>query len=219
MTKLEKLYSIIENSKDVGVKLSEDVIRQVEQLEEKIIKDEILPALSKDIAPRLEPIKRDLVLVVEYHPGEPISVALSRKVKISEIGDAKTLVPRTSTPVRSEHPKDVVQPHEPTKHVENPTKGLRVTFSDGTVIWAKQAIITFIETLYKIGFEKVHKVGVLHCGYNLVGKEKFDATGGRVMQHEKDGWLIFSNISNATKIKDLQIISNHYNLKLKNRRS
>ena len=82
-----------------------------------------------------------------------------------------------------------------------------------------KAIITFIETLYKIGFEKVHKVGVLHCGYNLVGKEKFDATGGRVMQHEKDGWLIFSNISNATKIKDLQIISNHYNLKLKNRRS
>ena len=73
MTKLEKLYSIIENSRDVGVKLPKDVIRQVEELEENIIKDEILPALSSDIAPRLEPIKRDLVLVVEYHPGEPIS--------------------------------------------------------------------------------------------------------------------------------------------------
>ena len=83
MTKLEKLYSIIENSREVEVKLSKDVLQQVEELEEGIIKEEILPALGNDIAPRLEPIKRDLVLVVEYHPGEPISVALSRKTKIS----------------------------------------------------------------------------------------------------------------------------------------
>ena len=89
MTKLEKLYSIIENSREVGVRLNEDVLRQVEELEEGIIKGEILPALGNDIAPRLEPIKRDLVLVVEYHPGEPIRVALSRKAKISEIIDAR----------------------------------------------------------------------------------------------------------------------------------
>ena len=93
MTKLEKLYSIIENSRDLGVRLNKDVLQQVEELEEGIIKGEILPALSNDIAPRLEPIKRDLVLVVEYHPGEPISVALSRKAKISEIMGAKTLTP------------------------------------------------------------------------------------------------------------------------------
>lgn len=30
MTKQEKLYSIIENSKDVGVKLGKDVLQQVE---------------------------------------------------------------------------------------------------------------------------------------------------------------------------------------------
>ena len=154
MTKLEKLYSIIENSRDVGVKLPKDVIRQVEELEENIIKEEILPALSSDIAPRLEPIKRDLVLVVEYHPGEPISVALSRKAKISEIIDAKTLTPRNSTPVSSGEAAPVV-PHEPTKHVENATKGLRVEFADGTVIWHRKAIDTFIETLRKIGLQRI----------------------------------------------------------------
>lgn len=57
MTKLEKLYSIIENSREVGVKLSKDVLQQVEELEEGIIKEEILPALGNDIAPRLEPIR------------------------------------------------------------------------------------------------------------------------------------------------------------------
>ena len=51
------------NSREVGVKLSKDVLQQVEELEESIIKEEILPALGNDIAPRLEPIKRDLVLV------------------------------------------------------------------------------------------------------------------------------------------------------------
>lgn len=40
MTKLEKLYSIIDNSYDVGVKLPKDVLKQVNELEEKIIKDE-----------------------------------------------------------------------------------------------------------------------------------------------------------------------------------
>ena len=42
--KLEKLYSIIENSREVGVRLSKDVLQQVEELEENIIKEEILPA-------------------------------------------------------------------------------------------------------------------------------------------------------------------------------
>ena len=39
MSKLEKLYSIIENSRDVGVKLPKGVLQQVEELEEGIIEE------------------------------------------------------------------------------------------------------------------------------------------------------------------------------------
>lgn len=215
MTKLEKLYSIIENSRDVGVKLPVDVLQQVEELEENIIKDEILPSLSSDIAPRLEPIKRDLVLVVEYHPGEPISVALSRKAKISEIIDAKTLTPRSSTPVTSEAAAPAIPPHEPTKQVVNTTKGLRVTFPDGTVVWHHQAIVTMIETLRKIDLHRIPQVGLMHGGYNLVGKEKRPVEPGRTWQHECDGWYIYSNISNKQKIDDLKKISKYFHLNLK----
>lgn len=215
MTKLEKLYSIIENSRDVGVKLPEDVIQQVEELEENIIKEEILPALSDDIAPRLEPIQRDLVLVVEYHPGEPISVALSRKAKISEIIDAKTLTPRSSKPVSSGEAPPEIPPHEPSKQVKNPTKGLRVTFTDGTVIWHRQAIDTFIETLRKIGLSRIPQVGITHMGYNLVGKKKRPPVPGHIWQHECDGWFIYSNISNQTKIDHLKQISKALHLHLK----
>ena len=216
MTKLEKLYNFIESSKEVGVKLPKEVLQQVEDLEEKIIKDEILPALSNDIAPRLEPIKRDLVLVVEYHPGEPISVALSRKAKISEIMGAKTLTPRSSTPVKSEEEPEEVLPHEPTKQIKNPTKGMKVTFPDGTVIWHRQAIDTFIESLRKIGLERVSKLNILHGnGYNLVSKDKRPTVAGHIWQHECDGWYIYSNIGNKTKIADLKLISDHYHLGLK----
>ncbi len=96
MTKLEKLYSIIENSRDVEV-LPKGVLQQVEELEEGIIKEEILPALSSDIAPRLNPIQRDLVLVVEYHPGEPISVALSRV----HMGSGTLCIPRRTSSIIS----------------------------------------------------------------------------------------------------------------------
>lgn len=216
MTKLEKLYSIIENSRDVGVKLPKEVLQQVEELEEGIIKEEILPALSNDIAPRLEPIKRDLVLVVEYHPGEPISVALSRKAKISEIMDAKTLTPRSSMPVKSEEEPEEVAPYEPTKRIENVTKGMKVTFPDGTVIWHRQAINTFIDALRKIGLERIPIVGILHGGgYNLVSKDKRPTMPGRIWQHVCDGWYIYSNISNETKAEDLKRISDHYHLGLK----
>ena len=218
MTKLEKLYSIIENSKDVGVKLPKDVLVQVNELEEGIIKDEILPALSKDIAPRLNPIKRDLVLVVEYHPGEPISVALSRKAKISEIVDAKTLTPQTakvSTPVKPEVAK-TIESHEPTKHIENHTKGLRVIFPDGTVIWHKTAIDTFIATLQRIGLTEVAALNIRHAGdYNLVDTRKRPTTEGHIWQHKVDGYYVYSNISNGTKIANLQTISKALNLGLK----
>lgn len=216
MKKLEKLYSIIENSRDLGVRLNNDVLQQVEELEEGIIKEEILPALSNDIAPRLSPIKRDLVLVVEYHPGEPISVALSRKAKISEIMGAKTLIPRSSSPVKSNEKPDDMIPHEPTKHVENATKGLKVIFPDGFSICRRTAIETFVETLRRIGFERVAELNIVHGGgYNLVGKKMRPTKPGTIWQHKKDGWYIYSNISNATKIEDLKFISNKFHLRLK----
>ena len=164
----------------------------------------------------MEPIKRDLVLVVEYHPGEPISVALSRKTKISEILGAKTLTPRSSTPVKSEEEPAEVEPHEPKKHIENTTKGMRVTFPDGTVIWHRAAIDTFINALRKIGLGRVHKVGIYHGGgYNVVSKEKRPPKPNAIWQHECDGWYIYSNISNSQKAEDLQRISDYYHLGLK----
>ena len=91
MTKLETLYASIKGLEKVGLTLTDEMLKKADELEEQLTKTEVLPTLSKDIEPRLSQIQRELVLVVEYKPGEPISVALSRKTNIAEQLEAKRL--------------------------------------------------------------------------------------------------------------------------------
>ena len=91
MSRLSDLYKAMETLRKEGLSLNEDLERQVSELEENIIKKEILPVVTETIEPALKQVQRDLVLVVDYHPGEPISVALSRKTNITELIQAKRL--------------------------------------------------------------------------------------------------------------------------------
>jgi len=192
MTKLEKLYSIIENSRDVGVKLPEDVIRQVEELEENIIKDEILPSLSSDLSPRLEPIKRDLVLVVEYHPGEPISVGLSRKAKISEIIDVK----RLEIDPQVEHKEY----GELSKQVEKcaPKTGLCIIRRDGSILQEKNAALTFAKAVHEAGLLRVRELGLKFCKVPLVSTTRDKKYGNRQIEMEP-GIFVITHSNNKEK--------------------
>lgn len=215
MATLKELYTTLKSLRDMNLPVDDKLLKAADNLEEKIIKEEILPALSQNIEPQLSEIQRDLVLVVEYHPGEPLSVALSRKTKISEIVDAKTLTEVNSRPVSNPQKADKQEPHVPTKRIENVTKGMKVTFPDGNVIWHRAAIDTFVETLREIGLERIPQVGIMHSGYNLVGKAKRPVVPGRIWQHECDGWYVYSNMTNADKVADLKRISDYYHLGLK----
>lgn len=239
MSKLSTLYTAMEKLRSVGVPIDEDLERKVSKAEEDIIKEEILPVLEQKIEPALQEVKRKLVLVVDYKPGEPISVALSRKVKIGDISDAHPITAnapaRDSDPthearptgdaetaedvgrpvVSNERSEEAAEPHEPTRQVLNPTKGLRVTFPDGHTICMSKAIDTFKAALKRIGFERVSGICIKHAGYNLVSRTMIPPVQGRVFQHEIDGWYVFSNISNGDKKKDLQTISESLHLDLK----
>lgn len=208
MTKLEKLYSIIENSRDVGVKLNKDVLQQVEELEEGIIKEEILPALGSDIAPRLKPIKRDLVLVVEYHPGEPISVSLSRKANIAELIDAKLL----ERDPQVEH-KDGTKRRKPVERINEKTI-LRVTFPDGEVIEDKKAKITFTKTIQKIGLMRVRNLGIAFCGVPIVSNT-LDKKYGNAQVPVENGLYVMTHSSTHDKKKQLDKMAKELGIKLK----
>lgn len=217
MTRLEKLYSSIQNLEELGLELTPEMLLECDRLEEQIIKDELLPALGKDIEPQLRQIKRPLVLVVEYTPEKPISVKLSRKMNISEMLDAKLIMPpgsKLGTPVTSSLSSPPVAAHEPTKHVVNHTRGFRVVFTDGTEYCERAAVDTMIMSLRKIGFDRVAASGIMHSGYGLVSKEERPPQENRIWQHRVDDWYIYTNISNMQKKEDLEKLSQMYNLGL-----
>ena len=96
MSRLSKLYDAMQTLRNEGLAL-EDIENQVSQLEEEIIQKEILPIVTESIAPALKEVQRELVLVVDYKPNEPISVHLSRRRNIMDaIDDAKVITPDPS---------------------------------------------------------------------------------------------------------------------------
>ena len=54
---------------------------------------EVITILTQNIEPALQPVQRELVLVVDYVPGKPLSVHLSRKRNFTaDISDAKEIM-------------------------------------------------------------------------------------------------------------------------------
>ena len=91
MTSLKKLYEAMNTLREAGISISEDLERQASELEENIIKKDILPVIKQAIEPALSPVQREVVIVVDYKPDEPISVSLSRKTNINKLINAKPL--------------------------------------------------------------------------------------------------------------------------------
>lgn len=208
MTKLEKLYASIKGLQELGLPLNEETLRAADDLEEQLIKTEILPAMSKDIEPRLSQIQRELVLVVEYKPGTPISVALSRKTNITELLDAKIL----EQDPQVEH-RDGTKRRKPVERINEKTV-LRVTFPDGTVIEDKKAKITFTKTIQKVGLMRVRNLGIAFCGVPIVSNT-LDKKYGKAQVPVEGGLYVMTHSSTHDKKKQLDKISKELNLGLR----
>jgi hypothetical protein len=161
MTKLEKLYSTIQNLKELGLELGEDLLKQTNELEQEIIKKEILPVISEKIEPIIGQIQRELVLVVDYVPNEPLSVRLSRKRNFSAEMETIEIVPDP----RVEHNIGTIKRNATKKSSKT---NLRVTFPDGKVIENRFAYETLYEVVKLAGTEKVRALGIVQCGVPLV---------------------------------------------------
>jgi hypothetical protein len=164
--------------------------------------------MSKDIEPMLSQIQRELVLVVEYKPGTPISVALSRKTNIAELLDAKIL----EQDPQAEH-KEGKKHEKPIERINGKTV-LKVTFPDGTVIADKKAKITFAETIKRIGLMKVRNLGISFCHVPIVSNT-LDKKYGKAQIPVGDGLYVMTHSSTHDKKKQLDKISQELGLRLK----
>ena len=207
MTKLEKLYQSISNLKELGLPLGEELLNAADNLEEELIKNEVIPRLSESIEPIITQIQRPIVLVVDYVPGEELSVRLTRKRVITEDSETKqyTLAPKVK-----EREKKTGKTH--TSAPKSAWTGLMVTFPDGKVINNRFAYETLIEVVEKVGIKKVESLGIKYLGLDFISKAKDDFYN----QHEiKDGYLILTHSATIKKKQQLEEISERLKVGLK----
>ena len=206
MSRLSDLYRAMETLRKEGVS-TEDLEQKVGSLEEDIIKKEILPVVTQTIEPALKQVQRELVLVVNYHPGEPISVSLSRKANIAELLDAKLL----EQDPQVEH-RDGTKRRNPVERI-NEKSVLRVTFPDGTVIEDKKAKMTFTKTIQKLGLMRVRNLGISFCGVPIVSNT-LDKKYGKTQVPVEGGLYVMTHSSTHDKKKMLDKIAIRLGIKL-----
>ncbi len=205
MTKLNKLYNTILSLKELGLELGEDLLRQTEELEQDIIKNEILPVISDKIEPIISQIQHELVLVVDYVPNEPLSVRLSRKSSITKEMETVDITPDPQVEHKTGETKRTFAP-------KSAKTNLRVTLPNGKIIENRFAY----ETLYKIvlfaGVDKVRSLGIIQCGVPLVSNTKDNYYNQKDIG---DGLFLITHSSTVQKRQQIERISKELNLDMK----
>ena len=203
MSRLSKLYDAIETLRKEGVSTA-DLEAKVSLAEEEIIKNEILPVLKQNIEPALQPVKRELVLVVDYVPGKPLSVHLSRKRNFAaEIPDAKEIVIDPEV-THSKHFRIETQTQR------GPATDLSVRFPDGVIIAEKKAADTLEKAIKKIGTDRVRQVVELlnlkFCKVPVISNRR-DEKYGSEQRTLGGGWLLITHSNNKMKKQFLDKVS------------
>jgi hypothetical protein len=212
MSRLSKLYEAMETLRKEGLPVNADLELKANEIEEEIIKKEILPILTKNIEPALQPVQRELVLLVDYVPRKPLSVHLTRKTNVAAELDAKEIVidPEVEHSSRELH-KDEKQTHAPATE-------LSITFPDGTVIAEKKATDTMVAAVKRIGVARVRKVvedqNLVFCKVPVISNRR-DAKYGKTQKELGDGWLLITHSNNKMKKDFFEKISVALDLDLK----
>ena len=213
MSKIQDYYDFIDKFKgDLKPRLQ----TELEQLEDSLIAEEILPAISESVAPVLSILRRHLTLVVDYDPEGGIIVKTTRgKVEVDEPTAKKYKIPSTKKVVKVAEAKPVSgeepEPNKPQRAKRRPNTGLCVWLSNGEFIQAKKANLTMVEAVKWAGVETVAALGLPHDGDYLVSKKEHPKYAG-AQQSLPNGYLLNTHSSTMTKKQQLEKISMALNL-------
>lgn len=200
MSKLSKLYELRRLSQEFGMEWTEKQERQLEAEEEHLIKKEVLPVVTKSIEPALSQVERELVLVVDYVPGTPLKVSLSRKRNLLEaLEDVVEIKPDPEV----EHTE---KKKGGKKVVTNPRTRLRIKMPDGSTIEERTAWESLQKFILRVGVEKVRAVGLIANKIPLVSNT-VDKKYKTVQKPLGNGWLLMTCSDTATKRKQILAIA------------
>ena len=213
MSKIQDYYDFIDKFKgDLKPRLQ----TELEQLEDSLIAEEILPAISESVAPVLDILRRHLTLVVDYDPQAGIIVKTTRGEVVVKENTAKQYeIPKTHKVVKVAEAQHVEgkedEPQKSKKIKRSPKTGLCVWLSNGDFIQAKKANLTMAEAVKWAGVETVASLGFPHDGDYLVSKKEHPKYAGE-QQSLPNGYLLNTHSSTKTKKLQLEKISIALNL-------
>ena len=213
MSKIQDYYNFMDKFQG---DLSEEQIKMLEGLEDQLIADEILPAISKSVAPVLSILRRHLTLVVDYDPQSGITVKTTRgKVAMEEDTAKKYEIPSTHKVVkvveaqRQNESKEQPPTHKVIKR--SPNSGLCVWLPNGDFIQEKKACKTMAAAVEQAGAERVAALKIPHDASFLVSREVHPKYAGE-QQKLSLGYLLNTHSNNSTKVKQLERISRELKL-------
>lgn len=207
MSTLSELYITMENLRKLNLPIDERLKQEAAKLEEDLIRTEILPTLTEKIEPALAQVQRELVLVVDYVPGAPLKVSLSRKRNITEVlPDAVEI-----------NPDPVVEHTEKKKGgkkvVTNPRTRLRITMPDGSIIEERTAWESLHKFVLKVGVDKVRALGLIANKIPLVSNT-VDKKYQTAQKPLGNGWLLMTCSDTATKRKQILAIASQMGMNI-----
>jgi hypothetical protein len=140
------------------------------------------------------------MLVVDYKPNEPLSVRIAKK--------KSSLIPQEQDIPQAESEEKI----ERAFANKSPKTGLGVEFPDGKVIAERYAYETLIESIKKIGWEKVRDLNIIQSKLPFISNNEPKNTDA----HEivRGVWCI-THSSTKRKKEILDYISEKCNLGLK----
>lgn len=195
-----------------------------EQLEDQLLKEELLPELIEQLKLVLAKVKSPLMFSGSYDPNGCLSVSFTRNcIQMSAMVSTKPMTSRTQSDVTTEGADEGVVAEPETTDDEGVTEngvrstksksiGFAVAFKDGTVYHEKKAVNTWIKALKKIGLENICNNRSKHTAWHRVAgqdiciverTETVRDSDGKSPQTLVDGFYVMTQLSNDQKEKDL----------------
>lgn len=206
MGKLQEYYRLFDMFKG---NLTDEQKGILEGLEDQLIAEEILPAISESVAPVLGNLRRPLSLIVDYNPEIGITVKTTRsEVLVQEKTVKKYEIPSKLPNVEKVTSEDTLNEEPPfkTQFKRSPATGLCVWINSDEFVQEAKASRTMARAIEIAGPKRVSELAIKHDGDILVTKTKHPRYFG-TQQPLSDGYLVNTHSNTETKKKQLDYIS------------
>ena len=216
-----------------------EIEQKWEALEEKLLREELLPAIGNALKPLLKDVKTPLTINMNYMPDGTLAMSFTRNSLMitmtdQPIDEADMVeepmptveeVPTAEEDVQNakeeENTLDYVIATFPDGSTENlpktTLKRFKVVFPDGTIIDDGDGKSRLVNTLKKIGLKRICKEAqdVEHAGYKLVSTIPFRDQDGKIVRNKQEQigeYFVFKNTDTPDKIMDILKISRKFGL-------